>query len=340
MAENGRLKERLPTEFESHRPEFKGADPNAIIVGQSDAVKKLFHQIGQVALTDSTVLICGETGTGKERVADAIHAFSQRRAKRIVKVNCAALPQPLVESELFGREKGAYTGALTQQSGRFDLADQSSLFLDEIGELSLEVQAKLLRVLQEGQFERLGNPKTLKVNVRVIAATNRDLAEDVRKGRFRQDLFYRLNVFPIKIPPLRERVQDIPLLVWSFLEEFSTRMGKKITQIPRKSMDTLERYSWPGNIRELRNVIERSVIISCDETLRVPPFQELQQISQPVTLAEYEREHILRILEMTKWHIKGAYGAANLLGLKPSTLYTRMRKLGIPNQHQRDGMRT
>jgi formate hydrogenlyase transcriptional activator len=340
LAENGRLNERLPTEFESVRTEIKAANPRAVIAGQSEAVRKLFHQIDQVALTDSTVLICGETGTGKERVADAIHAFSQRRAKRIVKVNCAALPQPLVESELFGREKGAYTGALTQQAGRFDLADQSSLFLDEIGELSLEVQAKLLRVLQEGQFERLGNPKTIKVNVRVIAATNRDLAEDVRKGRFRQDLFYRLNVFPIKIPPLRERVEDIPLLVWSFLEEFSTRMGKKITQIPRKSMDTLERYSWPGNVRELRNVIERSVIISCDETLRVPPFQELQQISQPVTLAEYEREHILRILEMTKWHIKGPYGAATLLGLKPSTLYTRMRKLGIPNQHQRDGMRT
>ena len=339
MAENGSL-ERLSTEFESFDPEIKAVDPHAVIAGQSEAVKKLFHQIGQVALTDSTVLICGETGTGKERVADAIHSFSQRRAKGIVKVNCAALPQPLVESELFGREKGAYTGALTQQVGRFDLANQSSLFLDEIGELSLEVQAKLLRVLQEGQFERLGNPKTVKVNVRVIAATNRDLADDVRKGRFRQDLFYRLNVFPIKIPPLRERVEDIPLLVWSFLEEFSTRMGKKITQIPRKSMETLERYSWPGNIRELRNVIERSVIISCDETLRVPPFQELQQISQPVTLAEYEREHILRILERTKWHVKGPCGAAILLGLKPSTLYTRMRKLGIPNQHQRDGIRT
>jgi len=340
FAVNGRMEEGSLTEIEFLRAEIKAADPNAVIVGQSEAVKKLFHQIAQVGLTDSTVLICGETGTGKERVADAIHSFSQRRTKRIVKVNCAALPQPLVESELFGREKGAYTGALTQQAGRFDLADQSSLFLDEIGELSLEVQAKLLRVLQEGQFERLGNPKTVKVNVRVIAATNRDLAEDVRKGRFRQDLFYRLNVFPIKIPPLRERVEDIPLLVWSFLEEFSTRMGKKITQIPRKSMDTLERYSWPGNIRELRNVIERSVIISCDETLRVPPFQELQQISQPLTLAEFEREHILRILERTKWHIKGPCGAANLLGLKPSTLYTRMRKLGIPNQHERDGMRT
>jgi formate hydrogenlyase transcriptional activator len=340
LVESGRLKDRLLADTDTLCAEIRSTNPQAVIIGQSEAVKKLFHQIDQVALTDSTVLICGETGTGKERVADAIHSFSQRRNKRIVKVNCAALPQPLVESELFGREKGAYTGALTQQVGRFDLADQSSLFLDEIGELSLEVQAKLLRVLQEGQFERLGNPKTVKVNVRMIAATNRDLAEEVRKGRFRQDLFYRLNVFPIKIAPLRERVEDIPLLVWSFLEEFSTRMGKKITQIPRKAMDTLERYSWPGNIRELRNVIERSVIISSGETLWVPPFQEFQQISRPVTLAEHEREHILRTLELTKWHIKGPYGAANQLGLKPSTLYTRMRKLGIPNQHQRDGIRT
>jgi transcriptional regulator with GAF, ATPase, and Fis domain len=198
----------------------------------------------------------------------------------------------------------------------------------------------LLRVLQEGQFERLGSPRTIKVNVRLIAATNRDLAEEVRKGRFRQDLFYRLNVFPITIPPLRERVEDIPLLVWTFLEEFSMRMGKKIMKVPRRAMETLQRYSWPGNVRELRNVIERSVIISSGETLKIAHFQELLQTDQPQTLAANEREHILRILETSQWRIKGRSGAADKLGLKPSTLYTRMQKLGIPNRHQKDGIRT
>jgi transcriptional regulator with GAF, ATPase, and Fis domain len=333
-----RLKDRLRAETDYLNADFKIAHPQQAILGQSEAVRKALHQVEQVAPTDANVLLCGETGTGKELFAEALHALSSRKDRRIVKVNCAALPQPLVESELFGREKGAYTGALARQEGRFELADNSSIFLDEIGELSMEIQAKMLRVLQEGQFERLGSPRTIQVNVRLIAATNRDLADEVRKGRFRQDLYYRLNVFPIKIPPLRERPEDIALLVWSFVEEFSTRMGKKITNIPRKSMEMLQHYVWPGNIRELRNVIERSVIISTGETLRIAQFQELEQTRQPMTLAEMEREHITSTLEKSFWHIKGPSGAARRLGMKPSTLYTRMQKLGIPNRRQKDAM--
>ncbi len=340
FAEIRLLKDRLQAETDYLRAEIKVVEPHSVIKGESQAIRKALYQVRQVAPTDTTVLICGETGVGKELFAEAIHRLSPRNGQVLVKVNCAALPAPLVESELFGREKGAYTGALSHQAGRFDLADRSSIFLDEIAELSPEVQVKLLRVLQEGQFERLGSPKTIKVNARLIAATNRDLAEEVRKGRFRQDLFYRLNVFPIKVPPLRERQDDIPLLIWTFVEEFSSRMGKKITQIPRRSMEALINYPWPGNVRELRNVIERSVIISSGETLRVAQLQEMQVNSQPVTLADTEREHIVRTLEKTMWHIKGPRGAAGLLGLKPSTLYTRMQKLGIPNRRQRDGMRT
>ena len=216
------------------------------------------------------MLIRGETGTGKELLAQAIHRLSPRGRHVMVKVNCAALPSGLVESELFGREKGAFTGALARQVGRFEVADGSTLFLDEVGELPPDVQVKLLRVLQEGEFERLGSPRTIKVNVRVIAATNRDLAEEVRKGRFREDLYYRLNVFPIRMPPLRERAEDIPLLVWAFLEEFSSRMGKKITQVPRATMEALQRHPWPGNVRELRNVIEHAAIITTGDTLRMP----------------------------------------------------------------------
>jgi transcriptional regulator with GAF, ATPase, and Fis domain len=248
----------------------------------------------------------------------------------MVKVNCAALPSGLVESELFGREKGAYTGALTRQAGRFEIADGSTLFLDEVGELSPEVQAKLLRVLETGEFERLGSPNTIKVNVRLIAATHRDLAEDVRKGRFREDLYYRLNVFPILVPPLRERTEDIPLLVWAFLEEFSTRMGKKITQVPRRTMEALQRYPWPGNVRELRNVIEHSAIVTTGEILKVPMLDDVAAVTAPrQTLADVERELILRTLETKGWTIKGPRGAAAALGLNPSTLYSRMKKLGI-----------
>ena len=260
-------------------------------------------------------MIYGETGTGKELIAQTIHRLSARGNRVMVKVNCAALPSALVESELFGREKGAFTGALMRQIGRFELADGSTIFLDELGELSLEVQSKLLRVLQEGQFERLGSPKTIKVNVRVIGATNRDLAEEVRNGGFRADLYYRLNVFPIRVPPLRERPEDIPLMVWAFIEEFSSRMGKKITQVPRKTMEMLQRYSWPGNVRELRNVIEHSTIITTDETLRLPMLEYAAPEALPVqTLADSEREQIMKALEKTGWRIKGPNGAATLVG--------------------------
>jgi transcriptional regulator with GAF, ATPase, and Fis domain len=253
----------------------------------------------------------------------------------MVKVNCAALPSGLVESELFGREKGAFTGALTRQVGRFEVADGSTLFLDEVGELPPDVQVKLLRVLQQGEFERLGSSRTIKVNVRVIAATNRDLADEIRRGRFREDLYYRLNVFPIRVPPLRERAEDIPLQVWAFLEEFSSRMGKKITQVPRATMEALQRHPWPGNVRELRNVIEHGAIITTGDTLKVPllggaaPGMALSQ-----TLADAEREHILRALESSGWRIKGPKGAAAALGLNPATLYSRMKKPGIRPQRQ------
>jgi transcriptional regulator with GAF, ATPase, and Fis domain len=276
------------------------------------------------------VLVRGETGSGKELVAQAIHRLSPRQRHLLVKVNCAALPSGLVESELFGREKGAYTGAMTRQIGRFEVADGSTLFLDEIGELSLEVQAKLLRVLETGEFERLGSPRTIKVDVRLIAATNRDLPEEIRKGRFREDLYYRLNVFPIRVPPLRERTEDIPLLVWTFLEECCARMGKKITQVPRRTMEALQRHPWPGNVRELRNVVEHSAIVSTGDTLRVPILDEIAAVAAPQpTLADSERELILRALERNRWRVKGPEGAAAALGLNPSTLYSRMKKLGI-----------
>jgi transcriptional regulator with GAF, ATPase, and Fis domain len=248
----------------------------------------------------------------------------------MVKVSCAALPSGLVESELFGREKGAFTGAMSRQIGRFEIADGSTIFLDEVGELPLDVQVKLLRVLQEGEFERLGSPRTIKVNVRVIAATNRDLAAEVRTGRFREDLYYRLNVFPIRMPALRERVEDIPLLVWNFLEECCSRMGKKITQVPRRTMDALQHYQWPGNVRELRNVIEHGAIISIGDTLSVTRLGDAAPgAATPPTLADAERGHILRALESTGWRIKGPKGAAVSLGLNPATLYSRMKKLGI-----------
>ena len=287
-------------------------------------------QIEQVAPTDSTVLVRGETGSGKELVAQAIHRLSPRRNRVMVKVNCAALPSGLIESELFGREKGAFTGALTRQAGRFEIADGSTLFLDEIGELSLDLQAKLLRVLESGEFERLGSSRTLKVNVRLIAATNRDLSKEITQGRFREDLFYRLNVFPIRVPPLRERIEDIPPLVWAFVEEFSQRMGKKITQVPRKTMEALQHRPWPGNVRELRNVIEHSAIITSADTLVVARLEAPTEGSQqPATLNEAEREFILQALTRSAWRVKGPAGAAAALGIKPSTLYSRMKKLAI-----------
>ena len=329
------LKDKLQAESDYLKAEINVVLAKGSLTGQSAAIKQVMRLVSQVAPTDSTVLIRGETGTGKELVAQAIHQTSARRSHVMVKVNCAALPSGLVESELFGREKGAFTGALARQVGRFEVADGSTIFLDEVGELPPDVQVKLLRVLQEGEFERLGSPRTIKVNVRVIAATNRDLADEVRKGRFREDLYYRLNVFPIRVPPLRERAEDIPLLVWAFLGEFSARMGRMITQVPRATMEALQRYPWPGNVRELRNAIEHGAIITTGETLKLPALGDAAPMAtqpQPETMADAEREHIVRALERANWHIKGPKGAATALGLNPSTLYSRMKKLGISPQ--------
>lgn len=325
------LKDRLQLEADYLHEEIKVSHRHGGIVGQSEAMQRVLRQVEQVAPTDSSVLIQGETGVGKELVAHAIHNLSSRQHRVMVKVNCASLPATLVESELFGREKGAYTGALNQQAGRFQVADGSTIFLDEIGELSLELQAKLLRVLHSGEFERLGSTKTIKVNVRVIAATNRDLAAEVEKGRFREDLYYRLNVFPIEVPPLRERLADIPELVWTFVEEYGKRMGKKIQKISKRTVEDLQRYSWPGNIRELRNVIERAMIINTGSTLsvQIPLTKEVASV-HTLTMAEMEAKHITEVLEKTGWRIKGENGAAAILGLNPSTLYSRIEKLGIP----------
>jgi transcriptional regulator with GAF, ATPase, and Fis domain len=286
-----------------------------------------------VAGTDSTVLVTGETGTGKEVVVRAIHSSSGRKNKILVKVNCAALPSGVIESELFGHEKGAFTGALMRRIGRFELANGGTLFLDEVGDLPLELQAKLLRVLQEGEFERLGGAQTLKVNVRMIAATNRDLQTAVAEGRFRADLYYRLNVFPIHLPALREREDDIPLLVQYFVRKFAANFGKKIDRIPERMMMPLQRYQWPGNIRELEHVIERAVILS--EGSELEPIEWLVSsngkaaATKPLTLEEMERQHIVDILERTNWRVSGEKGAAKILGLNPTTLEARMKKLGI-----------
>ena len=256
----------------------------------------------------------------------------------MVKVDCAALPATIIESELFGREKGAYTGALTRQIGRFETADGSTLFLDEIGELGVEVQAKLLRVVQDGEFERLGSAKTIKVRVRLIVATNRDLVECLKGGTFREDLFYRLNVFPIRVPPLRERPEDIPLLVAAFIREFESKMGKKkIHIVPTRTMEELQRYSWPGNVRELRNIIEHAVIVTTGEKLNVQ-LPRTENVASMCTLKEAEYHHILSVLEKTGWRIKGPLGAATLLGMKSSTLYNAMRRLRIPTRHERRGL--
>jgi PAS domain S-box-containing protein len=333
--EIARLKDRLQAESDYLKAEIRVVLDQSEIVGESGAIKQVLRLAAQVAPTDASVLIRGETGTGKELVAQAIHRQSPRAGHVMVKVNCAALPSGLVESELFGREKGAYTGALSRQVGRFEVADGSTIFLDEIGDLPLDVQVKLLRVLQDGEFERLGSPRTIKVNVRVIAATNRDLAEEVRQGRFREDLFYRLNVFPIRVPPLRERVEDVPSLVWAFIEDFSSRMGKKITQVPRTTMEALQHQPWPGNIRELRNVIEHATIISAGNTLTVPMLGHAAPgPSTPRLMTDVEREHILGTLEHTGWRIKGPKGAAAALGLNPATLYSRMKKLGVELKRQ------
>ncbi len=330
LAEIKQLKERLLQENVYLRKEASLLHDHDHVVGHSPALKQTLVQVEQVARTDATVLLLGETGAGKELMATAIHNLSSRRDRTMVKVNCAALPATLVESELFGREKGAYTGALSKQIGRFELAHGSTIFLDEVGDLPPEVQVKLLRVLQEGQLEHLGSPRPIHVNVRVIAATNRDLAHLVREGRFREDLFYRLNVFPITVPPLRERRQDIPLLVWAFVEEFSKTMGKTIRAIAKDSMEALESYSWPGNIRELRNVIERAMIMGAGPTLHVPAPGSAESIApRRMAMADVEREHILHALEVARWRVRGKDGAAALLQLKPTTLEARMAKLDI-----------
>jgi transcriptional regulator with GAF, ATPase, and Fis domain len=280
------------------------------------------------------VLLLGETGTGKGLLAEAIHAHSRRSAKLMISVNCAALSPTLIESELFGREKGAYTGALSRQAGRFELADGSTLFLDEVAELQLDLQAKLLRVLQDGQFERVGGTRTLRVEVRLIAASNRDLAQAVAAGHFRADLYYRLSAFPIAVPPLRERPEDIPALAWAFAKEFGRALGKPVDRIPQEVMAALQRYAWPGNIRELRNTIERAIILGDSSTLRLPAGPITNQPLDPLaTLDAVEQAsaqaYILKVLERTGWRIRGTGGAAELLGLKPTTLEARMKKLGI-----------
>ena len=324
------LKKRLEDENIYLRQEIKLQYVHEEIVGRSEKMKKVLSQVEQVARTDSTVLIQGETGTGKELLARAIHHLSSRKDRSLVTVNCASLPPTLIESELFGREKGAYTGALTRMVGRFEVADGATLFLDEIGELPQDVQSKLLRVLEEGRFERLGSTKTLQVNVRIIAATNRDLAQDVSQGLFRKDLYYRLNVFPIEISPLRERLEDIPPLVWAFVRELEKKMGKRIDAIPRKSMEALQRYSWPGNVRELRNVIEHAMIVSSSKTLVIDPPRPGSTESLKIgNLEDLERAHILGVLEKAGWRITGSGGAAEVLGLKRTTLQSKMKKLGI-----------
>jgi len=309
----------------------------ADIVGQSISLKKVFEQIEQVSPTDSIVLITGETGTGKELVARAIHNLSRRKERVMVKVDCSSLPSTLIESELFGREKGAYTGALTKQVGRFELANGSTLFLDEIGELPLELQGKLLRVVQEGEFERLGSPKTISVDVRVIAATNRVLAERVEEGLFRQDLYYRLNVFSIHVPPLRERRDDIPLLTWRLIRELERKMGKRIESISEKTMEMLQSYPWPGNVRELQNTIEQALIISSGTELELE-IREARETILLKSLKSVERQHILAVLEQTGGRVKGLGGAAEILGMKPTTLYTMMQRLGIPSRYSKGGI--
>ncbi len=312
------------------KEEFNLLHSHKDIVGNSEAIKTVLKLIEQVAPTDSTVLIQGETGTGKELVANAIHGLSSRKARLMIKVNCAALPPTLIESELFGREKGAFTGALSKQIGRFELADTSTIFLDEIDALPMDLQAKLLRVLENGEFERLGTPRTMKVDVRIISATNRDLARVVSEGGFREDLYYRLNIFQIIVPPLRERREDILPLVWSFVQQFSKRMGKRIESIPQKGVEALQTYPWPGNVRELRNVTERAMIITTGPVLHLDvPKIALSGAEQPGTLEDAEKRHIIEALSTTGWRVSGKDGAADILGINPKTLESRMQRLGI-----------
>ncbi|HET6931510.1 MAG TPA: sigma 54-interacting transcriptional regulator [Candidatus Acidoferrum sp.] len=311
------------------------------IIGSSSALESVLEQVEQVAPTDSTVLIQGETGTGKELIARALHNLSARFGRPFLKLNCAAIPFDLLESELFGHEKGAFTGAIAQKIGRFELAHKGTLFLDEVGDIPLPLQPKLLRVLQEQEFERLGSGRTHQVDVRLVAATHRNLVEMVKRNEFRSDLYYRLNVFPIPLPPLRERREDIPALVEHFVEIYSRRMGKQIDQVSPETMSELASYPWPGNIRELQNFIERSVIVTSGNILQ-PPLASLRAAAEvgtvgAITLEDAERDHIIKTLEETRWVVSGPNGAAARLGIKRSTLYFRMQKLGI-SRNKKDSL--
>lgn len=338
LAEILKLKEQLLSEKAYLQEEIKLENNHEKIIGQSDALKHVLYKVEQIAGSNTTVLVLGETGTGKELVARAVHNFSLRKKRALIKVNCATLPANLIESELFGHEKGSFTGSQSRHLGRFEIADGATLFLDEIGELPLELQAKLLRVLQDGEFERLGSSHTIKVDVRIIAATNRNLQEEVRKGTFREDLWYRLNVFPITMPPLRDRLDDVPLLVAFYIDRIAKRMGKHIDFISGNIMDTLTGYHWPGNIRELENVLERAVINSSGPKLRL--VDDLSKPTKKVstrckTMEEMERDHILEVLALTKWKVSGKGSASEILGLDRSTLRARMVKLHIENPDSR-----
>ncbi|MDD9304865.1 MAG: sigma 54-interacting transcriptional regulator [Desulfobacter sp.] len=326
------LKKQLEEERPYLKDEIKLEHNHENIIGQSDGLKYVLYKVEQIADSNTTVVVLGETGTGKELMARAIHSFSSRKKRALIKVNCAALPSNLIESELFGHEKGAFTGAERKHRGRFEIADGATLFLDEIGELPLELQPKLLRVIQDGEFERLGNSRTTKVDVRIIAATNRNLEQEVEKGRFRKDLWYRLNVFPITMPPLRERREDIPPLVDFYIKKISRRLGKQIKMIPKTAMTAILNYHWPGNIRELENVLERAVINSSSSKLHLADDLEksYRHLSKDLkTLEAVERDYIVGVLEQTCWKVSGKNSAAQILGLNRSTLRARMRKLDI-----------
>ena len=321
---------RGPVEIAPFRSELPADLSLNAVVGQSRPMRRVIEQICQVSATDATVLLLGETGTGKELLATLIHQRSARRARHMVRVNCGAIPATLIESELFGREKGAFTGALARQIGRFELADRSTLFLDEIGDLPLEIQIKLLRVLEEREIERLGSPRTIHVDTRIVAATHRDLEQRIVDGTFREDLYYRLNVFPVVVPPLRERGEDVELLAWRFVAEFNKSFGKRVDAIDDDSLLAMRQYSWPGNVRELRNVVERAMITVANTRLVVPmPQMTSRSAVRSSRLIDVERDHIRTVLESTGWRIRGASGAADRLGLRPTTLETRMAKLGL-----------
>ncbi|NCO51273.1 MAG: AAA domain-containing protein, partial [Deltaproteobacteria bacterium] len=336
LKEIKQLKNRFQAENIHLRQEIARDDGFAEIIGQSTALTDVFFRIKQVAPQNTTVLLLGETGVGKGVIARAIHNCSARKNQPMITVNCAALPENLIESELFGREKGAFTGSSNRQMGRFELADGGTIFLDEIGEMPIGLQCKLLRVIQDGEFERLGSPRTIKVDVRIIAASNRNLNQEIQAGRFREDLFYRLSVFPVQIPPLRHRKEDIVQLVNYFVARFNKKMGKKIETIAQATLKQLTEYSWPGNVRELESVIERAVVVSEGPSLQVmerlmfpPNNQKSGEKYDLQDLNNLERNHILQVLRATGWRIEGKNGAATILGLNPSTLRSRMRKYEI-----------